>query len=605
MKTIKNIHNKVYGCLCAFCLLCVLSVSCTDTWNEHYDVAQGGLADRPTMLENIAADKELAEFYRVVTAIGATDMLNSPQQLTVWAPKGLTRTQADSIIQVYQDGVSKNLKWEDNRAVTQFLQNHVALYARPISSLTNDTVSMLNKKYMALLGNSSTDGTLSGNPFHEALLSSNGIVYKTERMQTFFPNVREYLEQTTGMDSIVGLITSYDEYELNESASVPGGVVDGKTVYLDSVTVLSNDLLSSYGYIQREDSVYTLVAPTDELWAKEYARYKKFYQYNPKVANADSLSDLLTRQSIIRGRFFNTSTRNRYNRNPEDSLVNTSYNERQNHNPRQNVYYKPNEGILNGLQKVECSNGFVYVDDKGVIEPQTTFFGRYDLPAHYSAFYEIPKNSTTNAETMNVTGGTYYIYDSDTTYNVLKTYNFAQVTAVLTSSQTQLVYNLPSTMSGAYYNIYLVTVPDYMTNLPCWIQVGYMEKNANGNFPTTYKTYANPHPITADSDVPGASIIAAQSDRANYFAFSANKVDTVLIQSAVQFNYSSYGLDEGTVRLRIGSIGPGTEREKSYTRTLRLNEIILVPFETKEEAEAAADDLDAFNDELLEANKEN
>jgi hypothetical protein len=42
-----------------------------------------------------------------------------------------------------------------------------------------------------------------------------------------------------------------------------------------------------------------------------------------------------------------------------------------------------------------------------------------------------------------------------------------------------------------------------------------------------------------------------------------------------------------------------------YTRTLSLCEFILVPFETKEEAEAAADDMDAFNDELLEANKEN
>ncbi len=104
-----------------------------------------------------------------------------------------------------------------------------------------------------------------------------------------------------------------------------------------------------------------------------------------------------------------------------------------------------------------------------------------------------------------------------------------------------------------------------------------------------------------------ASVILKQSNNQRCYVSSAEKVDTILIQSGVQFTYSSYGLDDGTVNLKVSSFGPssGTYREKIYTRTLRLNEFILVPFETKEEAEAAADDIDAFNDELLEANKEN
>ena len=609
MKTIKkNIKSKAYGFLSALSLLCVLCVSCTDAWNEHYDVTEGGMADQPTLLENIKADADLANFYRVITAINGSETLSSPQQLTVWAPKNLTSAQADSIIAVYQDGVNKGLKWEDNRAVTQFFQNHVALYARSVSSLTNDTISMLNRKYMQLVGHSANSGSLDGNPFNEAVLSCNGILYKTDNLQRFFPNVREYLEQQASMDSIIGMIASFDEYELDENASVAGGVVDGKTIYLDSVTVLSNDLLTSLGYIQREDSTYTLVAPTNEVWQREYEKYITYFNYDPTVVNADSLSDVNAKYCIVRGRFFNTSTENRYNRHPEDSLVNTVYTERQSHNPRQNVYYKPNEGILNGLEKVECSNGYVYVDNTGVIDPRTTFFGRRDIEAYYPFYYEIPTNSS-NAETVNVSTMSLRRYHYDDEGNVVygNSYYFAQVTAKSATGETSLTYTLPSTYSGVYYNIYLVTVPDYVTSLPCWFQMSYVEKNDKGAFPSTQTYFDNPHPITADSDVPSADVIIAQSNNQRCYVASAAKVDTILIQKGVQFNYSASGLDDGVVKLTVRSFGPSnaTYREKVYTRTLRLNEIILVPFETKEEAEEAADDINAFNDEILEANKEN
>lgn len=610
MKTIKNIHNKTYGSLCALALLCVFCVSCTDTWNEHYDVVEGGMADQPTLLENIQADASLANFYKVITAIGGAETFNSPQQLTVWAPRNLTSAQVDSVIAVYQADVAAGLKWEDNRAITQFLQNHVALYARPVSSLTNDTISMLNKKYMHLLGKTATSGTLNENPFDGAVVCSNGILYKTNHIQTFFPNVREYIEQTVGMDSLIAMIKTFDEYELDEGASVPGGVVDGKTVYLDSVTNLSNDLLTGYrAYIQREDSVYWLVAPTNDVWKELYNKYKAYYNYDPTVNNADSLSDIMAKYQIVRGRFMNVSEENKYNRHPEDSLVNTVYMERQSHNPRSNVYYNPfaADGILNGLEMAECSNGRVYVDNKGVIDPHSTFFGRMDYNASYSNYYEVDKKN--NEETMNVVSRKYNVYDSDTTDNIVKTYDFVEVTAKVSGEPTVITYTLPSTLSGAYYNIYVVTTPASSRSaakLPCWFQVSHSERNERGTFPSA-QSYTNPFPITAESDVDNADVILKQSSNNRCYVASAEKVDTILIQSAVQYTYAGAGIEDGVVKLTIRSFGPssGTYREKIYTRTLRLNEIILVPFETEEEAKAAALDKDAFNDELLEANKEN
>lgn len=596
--------------------------ACTDTWDSHYDVTNGGMADQPSLLANIQKDPDLANFARVIKAIGAEDMLNSPQQLTVWAPVGLTSAQADSIIAVYQADQASGLKYEDNKAITQFLQNHISLYTHSLSSLTNDTIKMLNKKYMWLQGKSATTGSLSAisgadeNKITDLLLCNNGLLYKTDNKQNFFPNVREFIDQSTQLDSLSNFIKSFDEYELDEKSSVAGGIVDGKTIYLDSVTILSNKLLSNYGFIQREDSIYTMLAPTNEVWKELYDKYINYYNYNPNVNKYDSLADANVKRRIIEGRFFNTSRDWRYNRDyvmgNKDSICNTSYYERQAHNPRLDVYYKPDETIFAGLQKTECSNGFIYVDNKGTIPAESTFFGRKDVSAYFGSYYEIPKNSN-NEETMNVVTR---IYQSPYKYTVTegedgepivkvdewKEYSYAQVTPK-TGKDVNLEYTLPDVLSGCYYNIYVVTVPNVSNYLPCWFRVSNRIMKADGKFPTSETYYSNPNPITAATEgVDNVDVILKQSNNDRCFVASATKVDTILVQKAVQFPYSSYGLEDGTVKLKFSHFGPSSSVDKIYTRTLSLNEIILVPFETKEEAEKAADDLDAFNDDLLEAN---
>ena len=135
--------------------------ACTDTWNEHFNVIPGGMADQPTLLENIKADAELSQFYQVIEGIEATELFSSPQQFTVWAPKTLTAAEKDSIIALYEEEKAQGKKWEDNKAVTQFLQNHMALYARSVSALTEDTVTMRNMKYMRFVGKDDKSGTIN------------------------------------------------------------------------------------------------------------------------------------------------------------------------------------------------------------------------------------------------------------------------------------------------------------------------------------------------------------------------------------------------------------------------------------------------------------
>lgn len=599
--------------------------ACTDTWNEHYEAVAGGMADQPSLWETISSDPSLRNLTKVIESIDAKDLLDSPQQFTVWAPKSLTEAQADSIIEVYKADKNAGLKWEDNKAITQFLQNHMALYARPVSEHTEDTVAMRNNKYMFMKGANATSGTLAGNAFGDMALCNNGILYKTNDVLQFFPNVREYTELHPNMSKLTAFLKHWDEYELDIAASTPGGIVDGKTVYLDSVVTRYNDFLSSYGYIQREDSVYTFLAPTDEVWDREYEKYSKYFNYNKGVSDAirDSLTDVHTAICILNGRFFNTSKNWRYNLHPEDSLCNTNYYEHQEHNPRLDVYYKPQEGILKGLDKAVCSNGAVYVDNKGAIDPRSTFFSRTDLECSTAYYYEIPKdknnNPTMNVQNRDVTFVNYdydYVYDEEgnvidyveTGNRTEKRYKWIEVSAKTASEQSMLEFKIPSTYSNVYYNVYVVSMPDlYSQNqLPTWFQVSQSVQNDKGVFGS--KSYLNnPNPITADSEYDNLDQLLKQSNLSRGFVTNPYAIDTILVQKALKFDYSGVGVDGGVVKLNIESWGGSSSsiREKIYTRTLRLNEIILVPFETKEEAEAAADDLDAFNDAVLQALKEN
>lgn len=630
--------NKIQKYMSAVLMIgaSMLWSSCTDTWNEHYDPNQSQVG-QGSLLSHIAEDPTLANFYHVLDTIGATESLNSPQQFTVWAPTSLTSEQADSIIRVFREDEQKGIKWEENRAVTQFLQNHTALYSRPVSAFTDDTLKMLSKKYMQLKGRSSEEGTINGIPFYGMLLCNNGILYKTDQVLTFFPNVREYVDREAEYSNLSDFLALYDEYTLDEKASVPGDIIDGKQHYLDSVTYLSNDFLRQYGYINREDSLYKMVVPTNEVWDNLYKKYSEYYNFATNVEHADSLKMLYTSMNIMQGRFFNVSKTSSTNFHLEDSICNTRYNVYQEHSPRKNVYYNPlaSDGILGQLEKITCSNGDLYVDNIGVIDPRTTFFDRKDYEASYSAYYKIPTNST-NEPTMNVSrmvyqkrvlkpvldgegnpvldeeGNPVMEMDDDATDKGHR-YNYVEVTAKSTSSQTELEYMFPNLLSGCYYNIYMVTVPN-QTKLPTYYDIRYTTMNEKGVHSGNGTYFENPTPFVKGQYEPDPSIGLTQEEIAGFAnqsnlqrAYRSNPldVDTILVATGFQIPYSGYGLNEESFRLKLSSFGPGSTaiREKVYTRMFTLNEFIFVPFETKEEADAAKFDLDAINDAILQANR--
>ena len=599
--------------------LVLLTSSCSDTWDEHY---QGGnirsLSDEPTLLAHVESDASLAEYLKVLRATGYDKVLASAQTLTLWAPE-ISQERAAELIAAYERERLSGVKDDDNSVVKQFIKNHMALYNNSVGpALPDTTIRMMNGKYVTLTreGIDGRDFIVANSP------AANGIFYKVGAEITFHPNIREYLELNDEFDSIASFIRQYDKYELNESQSVKEGLDSlGLTVYADSVMEVSNELLNQFGaYIHREDSTYTFVAPTNSVWQQQYERYNKYFNYISTVNHRDSIQVLNTRRSILRGLTFNNRVNNTTKRHERDSVTNTMY---VNYNGFYglNMFERPWQagGIFYGLDSVSCSNGRVMRDTEGRIDPRKTLTYQRYIMANRGSYYWIPQDnagrgilqqnvtprSTMDSTLVTTAEGQYQpIFWKDQ----IKNHTYLEIANITTTGDAEIYYELPNTFSNVYYNVYAVMCPaiaastyaDYVApadTLPTRFQVYYMEKL---NVPRTRKNDANnpnedvnyPAAWGSALDVPAQA--ETYKDGAKYFKTLPNQVCIIPIDIARHTNYCSYGLtDEYTMRYRIIT-SVRSSQLRVWTNRLRINRLIYIPFDTEEEAKSF--DLSDLND---------
>lgn len=607
MKTNRYIHGT------ATMVMALSLFACTDSWDDHYDDPNSAGANAPTLLEHIQADPELSEFLRVVNHVGYGSVLSSPQTLTLWAPV-ITSEQADSIIKVYE--TQKNTlqkKDQDNAAVTQFLQNHIALSGHSTNTTSNDSVRMWNGKYMVM-----TNQNLNGIPYlNQNIVASNGIMYKLKTKELFLPGVREIFSLRDNLKHLSDFYLSLDTAYLDTKTSVQRDVVDGEIVYADSVLNQDNPLYDYLSYIQREDSSYLCLAPTDAVWEKEYAAYSPMFNYAPffdqqtQTERQDSIERLNAAIAVMCGRFFNLhQQKNDYN----DSIKNTKYISSP-YYYELNVFPKPKEafdyatgkGILNGLEKEDCSNGMIYYDNEGRINPRFTFQQARYLQVTNSRNYELARLAigSGTSQTYEPQSGVEIRtvadqaeYDGQTyTFEKLKDKSYIEVKPLAYSSVTNnnnslIYFYLQNTFANTYYNIYVVMVPAYAN------REGYSD---NEVLPLRFQAYYGDRllvPQQTSDAMPNASNFptANKEERfkngsSNYFNYEGKQVEAICLGKGITFKYSSYNKSteniEPTVRLRIAcSIQNSLFNRGQQTNIMRINRVVYIPFATKEEAEA-------------------
>lgn len=547
---IKYMHEIKLGV--AVMAAALVSIACSDKWDDHYNENN---VSGENLWAAVSSDADLTNFSKVVKACGYDVLLNGSNMLTVFAPinENLSVTTADSLIAEYNSEKSQGVKDEDNEVVKQFLYNHIALYNKSVSSITSDSIMMLNGKYQFLT--SSTFG--KSNLQSKNSLYKNGVLFTIDRSESYFPNVFEYIKKDADLDSISNFIYGFNEYVFDEENSVPGDIVDGKTQYLDSVVYLTNSMLSELGRIDREDSTYWLIAPTNRVWKQLYDKYNLYYNYDDKVDKRDSLSNMYTCYTIIGGAFFNMNEQKAIN----DSALSTNYSYSADKSGEYNPYfkyYRPFDagGIFTGTSDIECSNGKVMKTDDWKIDEYNTLVRQKQVDAEWAYYQDTIQNAKSPLNTRTVATNNKF-------YNKVSNNQFVEVEP-FPSGLPAVRYKIPYVLSNVGYDIFVVFAPAtaydaYATKeqmLPAKVRFYAQYNLQNGrtssmqSLTTQGKTY----------------IYETQPDI----------VDTIQVASDYKFPTCSYGLNDEQVTITIRNV-TSTRETDLYTRSMRIDCIILKP----------------------------
>lgn len=272
MKHTNNIRMMMLACG----LSAVASCSDFDDFNT-VPSAVDPAADK-TLWENIASNLNLREFKAVLERVGYDKVLDAAHTYTVWAPVDGS-FNSDSLAQV-----------SDEKVVKEFLNNMIADYAHHETTLHDTVIYMLNEKLLKFANKGTAGLTFDAqrilpnvtNPSVYNYPSTNGLLYVVSNPSVFRYNGYEYIGEMAGLASYFNqYVKHYEHVTLDEANSVKGEIIEGVQHYDDSVTIVHNTWMTdmTYSQIDNEDSLYTVLIPTDEAWEEAYNRIASYFNY--------------------------------------------------------------------------------------------------------------------------------------------------------------------------------------------------------------------------------------------------------------------------------------------------------------------------------------
>ena len=556
------------------CSLLLTWTSCQDhEWDNYYTSGEGS-ADA-TLMHALDANADLSSFAAVVRQNGMEPLLNSSQSLTVFAPSN--------------DAMAAFALTSDT--LKQFLYNHICRYTYTQGDVAEAEdgllrMKMLNGKYQNLtvengqlrFGDLATVSHTQG--------TANGVINTISSIVPFYSNLYEQLK-TAGLetDSIAAYLQSYDQYTfLPDKSTVIGTNEYDETVY-DSVFNFRNDWMSHYGDINLEDSVYTMLVPTNAAWKKQLQKLNEYFHAygegeirNPAsglnitgtFATTDATADSLTRAHSLEALTRDLVFRKRIDViHPDgDSLTSTSG----------NVFHSP-AYLFQGAAEHAVSNGRMYVADELKFLPQESWHREIRVEAENSANFATQyAGSTATSSVVNYPQFAGQV--SDNSFLIVNP-------TTLSFQKTAVRFRLPATLAAAY-NIYLVTVPAsavdtslvnsdklLSTRLKFYLRYvhsdGSLKEDAAITTPSDFGGTQTPTPIDAAKPA---------------FVTDARQVNKMLIARNFRFpfaNYTTSTFQPATVDipvtafLRVESDVTNAAALAQYEKTMRIDCVILEP----------------------------
>ncbi len=544
-------------------LFSVLFTSCAD-WNDHYDADTSLLGSQhATLWENISSNDNLSQFASLLKKAGYDEILNATQTYTVWAPKNGT----------FDYDVVNSLS--KSRLQHEFVENHIARNNYPVSGAVDQRVYTLNEKLMFLNG-AGRYAIQNVGVSQPNLGSRNGVFHVIEGKIPFMANIYEALNSNSfPLDSISAFFHSYDVKKLNEFKSVQGPTINGEITYLDSVFDEHNDLFARYyAYINREDSNYTMLVPTDEAWRKARELVSPYFNYVPSfefmentskgsdqkkvtvnIRDVQYLKDSVVNQMLMNDLFYNN---NLYDNRKLDALqsgqilnADSLYSTTQT-----KIYSDDARRLFENAQRVDMSNGAIWVTDSLRMRPWTTWHPEIIVEGeNYFTLSGTVNVVESGAERNYVVPGT---QNPNVKGHISGNY-FIELPPISQSTNPGVVFYLPNVRS-ATYSIYVVTVPANIVSTSREVKPYVFDVSLG---------YANAAGKNQDGD--------RQWTVASTFQSDTTRVDTIYLGDFT-FPVAYVGTGNYFPYLRLNSHVSSRERTL-YDRTLRIDCVILRPKE--------------------------
>ncbi len=538
------------------------AASCSD-WDDHYDASKQVLdTQQHTLWENIEQNSNLSQFASLLKKTGYDKVLQSSQTFTVWAPTN------DSF-----DYTALNAESE-SRLLKEFVMNHMARNNYPVSGPTDQRVFMLNEKMMRFNG---SDGyQIQDIPVQTANIAcGNGTLHTLTGKIPFLPNIYESLNsEQFAIDSISDYFHSYDSRKFDEQNSVAGPILNGEQTYLDSIFYEHNDLfMRNRAYIDREDSNYTMLIPTNEAWEKARQTISKFYNYLPtfefaentaagangkittvSLKDANGLRDSMVNVMLMSDLFYNNNILDNGKLNDLqegqtlrcDSLMSTLGTK---------IFAGDAALLFENAKRVDKSNGAVWVTDSLRLRPWASWNPEIVQEAESSTMLAGYFNTSAEPVINNVRNN-----QNPAVEGHVSNGRYLQAPSGL-SDNPEVDFYLPSVRSTTY-SIYAVIVPANITNV-----------NAT----------PLPHRLAATigyADEKGKMTEQAQSNPTNgsiYFINDPTRIDTLYLGDFT-FPMAFYGTGSYYPYIRLRSRVTNS-LSSQYDRTLRIDCLILRPKE--------------------------
>lgn len=403
----------------ALLLIGCFAFSCKDAYDDHYNNDGADISDK-SLKELIAADANLSTFSKLITIAGLDDELSSNQTFTVWAPTN-------------EALASVNLQSITKEEAALIVNNHVARFNISTTTPDNKQIRMRDNKSFFFSENATVFG--GAKLLQHDLLAKNGILHTLQSQLPYYSNLYEYILSNPQTSNLADFISSFQENIVDAAASSVNDTVIVAYNRLFDASFLYGIVNLGIGQINQEDSLYTMLVPTNTAWDAAYSRIATYFK--SVGANADSLQNQQTSLAILDDLIYRGEIEAPVSQN---FLVSTS--------PVYSTNYpsyitNPAE-LFDGATKIQASNGLIF---------QTNDL-RYNNTETWNKVIVVETDQAQGRVlSANTAVSTRIAEDNEVRY--------IYVEGSTPASQPGVTFDIPQVLSGEY-NVYVDFLPLYL-----------------------------------------------------------------------------------------------------------------------------------------------